>query len=451
MTSIDDLRASLDGALLLPGDDGYTDAATTHYATGEPALVVVAASTADAVAAVRHATSNGLRLSVKGGGHGTSGASTNTGGVLLDLVRLDTVELVDETAPVDGGALVRIGGGATWGAIAEALSEHDLALTSGDTVSVGVGGLTLGGGIGWLVRKYGLALDSLVAAEVVTADGTVVTASESDHADLFWALRGGGGNFGVVTAFTFAAHPLAGIVSGTITLDPGHLAATLKGWRDVMRSAPEELNVTFAALPAFGPDNPPTVQLSICYGDTDRTAADAAIAPLLALPGVLSHDIKPMPYRDLLVENPGPPPGITIVDSNSFSDDFSDELIDRLVELHEALGGAVLMIRSLRGAFNRVPTDATAFAWRDAEVLLISAAFLPPDAPAGREDEIRASWRGLGKRVAGAYGNFTSKDDAQTLGVLYPPATRARLDEVKAKYDPDNVFHGNQSLVADAV
>ena len=293
MTSLDDFRATLDGALLLPGDDGYVAASTTHYATGEPALVVVASSTVDVVAAVRHASDHGLRLSVKGGGHGTSGASTNVGGLVLDLSRLDSVEVVDQDA-----ALVRIGGGATWGHIANALEAHGLALTSGDTVSVGVGGLTLGGGIGWLVRKYGLALDSLVAAEVVTANGDVITASESEHPDMFWALRGGGGNFGVVTAFTFEAHPLDGVISGTIDLDPSTLADTLKGWRDVMRSAPEELNVTFVALPSFGPDMPPVVQLGVCYGGTDTAAADAAIAPLLALPGVLKHEIAPKRYPD---------------------------------------------------------------------------------------------------------------------------------------------------------
>ena len=443
MTSLDELRAALDGALLLPGDDGYDTASTTHYATGEPALVVVAASTADAVAAVRYASDNALRLSVKSGGHGTSGASTNVGGLVLDLSRLDSVEVVDQDA-----ALVRIGGGATWGPIADALAEHGLALTSGDTVSVGVGGLTLGGGVGWLVRKYGLALDSLVAAEVVTANGEVVTASESEHPDLFWALRGGGGNIGVVTAFTFQAHPLDGVISGTIDLDPGTLADTLKGWRNVMRSAPEQLNVTFVALPSFGPDMPALVQLGVCYGGTDAAAADAAIAPLLALPGVLKHEISAMRYPDVLVENPGPPPGITIVDSNAFSNDFSDELIDALVSRHEALGGAVMMVRSLQGAFNRVAADATAFAWRDAEVLLISAAFLPPGSPADAETGIRASWAALGDRMVGAYGNFMAQDDEATLARIFPPSTRARLDEVKATYDPANLFRGNQSLVA---
>ena len=442
MTSLTDLRAALDGALLLPGDADYDAASSTHYATGSPVAVVVAGSTADAAAAVRHAAAAGLRLSVKGGGHGTSGASTNAGGLVLDLSRLDSVEVVDPAA-----ALVRIGGGATWGSVAEALATHGLALTSGDTVSVGVGGLTLGGGIGWLVRKYGLALDSLVAAEVVTANGDVVTASESEHPDLFWALRGGGGNFGVVTQFTFEAHPLEGVVSGTIDLDPATLAQTLRRWRDVMRSAPEELNVTFAALPSFGPDAPPVVQLGVCFGGADPVAADAAIAPLLALPGVLGHDIKPMAYREVLVENPGPPPGITIVDSNAFANDFSDELIDQLVGIHSGPTGGVLMIRSLRGAFNRVPSDATAFAWRDAEVLIIAVGFVPPGAPDDTAAAIRASWSALGDRVTGMYGNFSSQDDEAALERMYPPATRARLEAVKAQVDPGNLFHGNQSLV----
>jgi FAD/FMN-containing dehydrogenase len=367
--------------------------------------------------------------------------ATNEGGVVIDLSSLHEVEVLD-------GGIVRIGGGAIWGDVAAALQPHDLALTSGDTTTVGVGGLTLGGGIGWLVRQYGLALDNLVSAEVVTATGELLHASADSEPELFWALRGGGGNFGVVTTFTFQAHPLKGVFSGSIVFGDEELETTLTGYRDVMRSAPEQLNATFVVFPSFGPEMPGGTSILVVYAGDDEQSATAAIEPLLRLKGVVSSDIKPMAYVDVLDEpmHPdGPPP--TIVDNNGFTPELTDEAISTLASVHRGLGGAVLMIRSLGGALNRVDRDATAFGWRDSEFLLISAAFLPPGAPAEDIQRIRDLWAAMAPFVSGSYGNFMSGWDDATIAVMFPPETRAKLESIKHRYDPQNLFRRNQNIV----
>ncbi|GAB2459191.1 FAD/FMN-containing dehydrogenase [Conyzicola lurida] len=420
------------------GDAEYDRASETWTRTGHPAVVVQPRSAHETAAAVAFARDNGLVLSVRSGGHSGSGHSTNDGGLVIDLSRLAEVEVLDDD-------LVRIGGGARWGAVAETLRSYDLALTSGDTASVGVGGLTLGGGIGWLVRQFGLAIDSLVEAEVVTSNGDILTANATDHADLFWALRGGGGNFGVVTSFIFRAHPLEGVHFGAIPVEHNSIGGLLRAWRDVMRAAPEELNSTFLAMPAMG-DMPAGAQVLVCYAGTDDAAATAAIAPLLAIDGVTGSSVERMSYADVLGEPPHPPEGIRVANNNGFAADFDDDAVAALARVFENLAGSVLMIRYLRGAFNRVEPDATALAYRDSEVLVISAAFFPPDAPDEAVAAYNAEWATLLPHVQGLYGNFSAlaSDEATTL--MYPPETLRRLREVKAGYDPGNLFDQNHNV-----
>ncbi|HEY8589006.1 MAG TPA: FAD-binding oxidoreductase, partial [Naasia sp.] len=393
------LRKASRYTVLAPGDEAYEELRPAYAAAGEPAGIVRPRSAEEVSELVRFASAAGLPVSVRSGGHGAA-AFANPGGLVIDLGELAAIE-------ADADGLVRIGGGATWGAVADRLAAAGLGLTSGDTRSVGVGGLTLGGGIGWLVRKHGLALDSLVAAQVVLADGRIVDASAAEHADLFWALRGGGGNFGVVTRFTFQAHSLPGVVFGTFAFALESLPAVLRGWRDVLRQAPEELTVTLMAMPAFG-EAPPSVQLLGCWAGTDVEAAEAAMAPLQALPGLLSAEVAPASYPDLLEDPPPPPPGpVTMVDANGFVRDLSDELLDEVVTVHGRIAAPVLMLRSLGGAFGRIPADATAFAHRDAEALLILIAILPPDAEPATVQETRRLWEPIAPHVAGAYGNFS--------------------------------------------
>ncbi|MGY4858440.1 FAD-binding oxidoreductase [Cryobacterium sp. AP23] len=426
------------GVILEPGSEDYVTAATAYGVLGSPALVARPTNAADVAAAIGYATARGLPISVRSGGH--TPFSTNDGGMVLDLRAIHDVEVL-------GDDLVRVGGGAVWGDVARALQPHGLALSSGDTYSVGVGGLTLGGGIGWMVRQHGLAFDSLREAEVVLPSGEIVTASEAAEPDLFWALRGGGGNFGVVTRFTFQAHPLPGVVAGEIDVDPARLADTLRGWRDVMRSAPEELNSTVIAMPAFGPGMPATTQVLVCFGGDDVDEAMAAIKPLLDLPGVTGNDVAPKPYVDVLEEPPPLPAEMRMVDHNGFARDVDDGLITRLTTAHAAFGAAVLMVRYLRGAFNRVPADATAVAYRDAEAFVVSAAFLPPDAPDEAEQRIQEGWAAVEEDVTGAYGNFSPHPDPEVLTRMYPPATVERLRAAKRRYDPENVLAYNHNIV----
>lgn len=347
------------------------------------------------------------------------------------------------------GTLVTVGSGATWGAVAEALREHDLALSSGDTSSVGVGGLTLGGGVGWIVRKYGLALDSVRSARIVTANGDLVTANAIENPDLYWAIRGGGGNFGVVVEFEFEAHPLSGVVHGVIPVQTDDLAAFLRGYRDVMRNSALELNATFMLMPEM-PGMVGGAQLHVVWAGDNEAEAQAAIAPLLALPGVSGSDIQPKAYRDVL-EDPHPPePGEggmpVIVGNNGWVPDFSDEAAAAVAALAERMQNPVVMIRYLRGAFNDVPADATAFAWRDAETLVIAFDFLPPDATADAIEAVDAAWALVAPFTKGTYGNFVSDAGEKAVGLMYPPATRARLAAIKRTWDPSNLFNQNQNI-----
>lgn len=441
-----DLAQSVAGRVVLPSDPEY-EAASAVYGTvygqvSEPAVVVQVSDTGDVGVAIAFARSHGLELSVRSGGHSGSGFSTNVGGLVIDLRRLNQIEVVDRDRH-----LVRIGAGAVWGDVATALGAEGLALTSGDTVSVGVGGLGLGGGFGWMVRKFGLTIDSLEEASVITAGSEQVRASADENPDLFWALRGGGGNFGVVTSFTFRAQPLTGVVAGTLAFPGGDLGELLTGWRDIMRAAPEELNTTFLSMPDF-PGMPGGVQILVCYAGADVAAAEVAIAPLRTLPGLGSDDISVRAYADML-EEAHPPAGMTIVGHNAFARELSDDALAALVAMYTEVGGSVLMIRSLSGAFNRVPNDATAFAFRDSEVLLISAAFLPPDAPPSAAQRINQLWSTLEPYLQGTYAGFSTASNGEDPALLYPPDTLARLVTLKRKYDPENLFRRNHNIAPD--
>jgi len=426
------------GTILVPGSDEYLMAATAYGKVGRPVLAVRPTDAADVATAIAYAKAEGLVLSVRSGGH--SPLNTNDGGMVLDLSRIRDVEVL-------GDNRVRLGSGATWGNVAQALQAYDLAVSSGDTYTVGVGGLTLGGGIGWLVRQHGLALDSLLEAEVVLPNGHIVTANTSQEPELFWALRGGGGNFGVVTRFTFQAYPLRGVVAGTITQQPAHLADTLRRWRDVLRGSSELLNSTVYATPEFGPELPAETKVLVCYGAADLDEAMAEIRPLLALPGVTGHDVELKLFVEVFDEPSAPPGSIRIVDRNGFAHDFDDELIDRIAAVNAALNSAVLMVRYVRGALNRVPVDATAFAHRDGEVFVSSAAFLPLEAPAEDEQRILDGWSVVAERLTGTYGNFNLHLYPDVLSLMYPPATTQRLRAAKRHYDPENVLAHNLNIV----
>lgn len=438
---VTDLKSQITGEVVLPDSPQYDTLRNVFNQTGSPAIIVRVKTNDDVAAAIHYARENNLTLSVRSGGHSPNGSSTNVGGLVIDLSHFNAVEVIDSARH-----LVRIGSGAKWGAAAEALAAHGLAISSGDTKSVGVGGLTLGGGIGWMVRKHGLTIDSLEAAEIVTADGRTLRVSAQEHPDLFWALRGGGGNFGVVTSFEFRAQPIKEVFGGLVTYDIGELSGVLTKWADYMRTAPEELSTTFVIFPGFGQQMPAQVMLYLCYGGDDETAANAAIKPLLELGKLVHQEIKKEPYYKML-EEPMAPAGIKAVSENGFVKTLNKEVIEALSTNYGKPGTGIVQLRSLGGAVARVSADATAFAHRNYEAMIVGAALVPVDMPKEQVSNVmNQAWNPVKPFVSGAYINFMSALGEQSTAAAYPSATYARLASVKAAYDPDNVFNQNLNI-----
>jgi FAD/FMN-containing dehydrogenase len=436
--SVQDRGTGLAGEVLTPGQDGYDEAATTLFAVGTPEVVVRPRDAAGVAAALRHATRAGLTVSVRSGGHSMAGLSTHSDGMVIDLVRINHVEVADTAS-----RRVRIGAGATWGAVAAVLQPHGLGLTAGDTRDVGVGGLTLGGGIGWMARRYGLTIDSLIGADLVTADGQLLHASADRHADLFWALRGGGGNFGVVVSFHFIAQPVTSVHFGAIGYHPGDLPRLIGGWRDLMRASDENLTTTIALTPPmFG--HPASATLLWCCASPDGDAAARALGPFHRIGPVTSDEVRAMPYAEVL-EDARRPGAVRIEFRNTLIPDLGDELI-AAIEAFFGAHRAALTLRSLGGAVARVPADATAFAHRDTEVMLVASTFLPADATPEQAGDALARWAPLAAHGSGAYVNFLGSASDADVAAVYPPATYQRLAAVKRAYDPQNIFRRNHNI-----
>jgi FAD/FMN-containing dehydrogenase len=441
-SALESLRSTFGGDIIEPGGGEYESASRSVLASGSPAYVVRPKSVGDVQAGVRFVAAEGLVLSVRGGGHGFPGFGTNDGGVVIDLGNLATVEIID-----DEHHLVRIGGGATWGQVADALAPHGLAISSGDTRSVGVGGLTLTGGIGWKVRKYGLALDNLVAAEVVTANGDVVRANADENPELFWAIRGGGGNFGIVTAFDFAAHRTTDVFFGKIAFPAAETAAVLQGWAEYVRTAPEELTfIANLANPfAGGPQAP--VEIHVAYDGDDPELAAQALDPIRRLGTVIDDDVALRPYADTLVEGMVPPPGIKVATRSAFVDKESvAEVLRILAEVGASQGSPAIAVRSVGGAVCRVADDATAYAHRQAELMFATVTAGPQPVVEAARPALEAIWARLAPHVSGAYANFLSSDTEEDVAAIYPPETYQRLTAVKRRYDAGNLFSRNHNV-----
>ena len=441
-SALETLRRDFGGDIIEPGAAEYESASRSRLASGSPAHVLRPKSVGDVQAGVRFAASTGLVLSVRGGGHGFAGFGTNDGGVVIDLSRLASVEIID-TEP----HLVRIGGGATWGQVAAVLAPHGLAISSGDTKSVGVGGLTLTGGIGWKVRKYGLALDNVAAAELVTASGQAVHASAEENPDLFWAIRGGGGNFGIVTAFEFVAHPTTDVFYGKIAFPASQAAAVLPGWADYLRAAPEELtSVAEVANPfAGGPEAP--VGIHVAFDGDDPQLAARAIDPIRGLGTVTGDDIALQPYADTLADGAAPPPGIQFVLRSAFAGQESvPEVLQILAEVRASHRSPVITVRSVGGAVSRVPDDATAYAHRQAELMVVTTLAGPAPAVEAARPALDTIWDRLAPHVDGAYANFLASATEDDVAAIYPTQTRRRLAAVKRRYDPGNLFARNHNI-----
>jgi FAD/FMN-containing dehydrogenase len=447
--------AGFQGQILVPGDPDYDEARALFNGMVDrrPERIVRCLSPGDVVAALAMAREAGLPVSVYGGGHGVTGSAVVDGGICIDLRPIDHV-VVD---PVE--RTVRVGGGATWAPVDAATQEHGLAVTGGRVSHTGVGGLALGSGSGWLERKLGFTCDNMLSAEVVTADGRVVTASARENPDLFWALRGGGGNFGVVTEFTFRLHPVGPIVLGGMLMYPAAMARDLvRNWRDYMLGAPDEVGsgVAFITAPPldFVPEpvrGQPVVGVVVCYAG-DPEEGRRVMAPILEWGPPAINLVQPMPYvavQQLIDE--GNAHGKRNYWSAEFLTGLPDEAVDAWVEnaTRPISPFSQALILAGGGAIARVPEDATAFGQRTSpfNIHLLGMWERPED------DEANiAHTRGLAAAMkpwttGRVYLNFIGDEGRGRVEAAFGPEKYARLQQLKRIWDPENVFRHNQNII----
>lgn len=435
MSFVTELSERMPRLVHAPGTPEYEAGAHVFAGQGTPDAVVRPTSAAEVAEAVRAAVAAGVPITVRAGGHGSDPA---TAGLVIDLSGLAAIELADD-------GLVRIGPGAQWGDVAATLAPHGLGVTSGDTRDVGVGGLALGGGIGWLVRAHGLTIDILREVEFVTASGDVITLDSEHHPDLFWAVRGGGGNFGIATRFTFQAAPVDGLVGGHVMFDQSGTRAVLGAWRDVMRDGPDELNSTLLVMPPLMPEMPAGPQLLVALQGSEEELR-RLLEPLLSLPSVTDIALGPVDYPDLLEDGPPGKPPFEMVGGNGFVPDLSDAALDAFMSTLDHDLPTMLLLRGLGGAFSRVAADATAVAQRDGEALFAVNRFVP--AGAG-PDVFTAAHDGVAAAMAftnGCYSNFTPEFGEDIVTEIYPPDTLARLRAIKREVDPGDVFRPSHHI-----
>jgi UDP-N-acetylenolpyruvoylglucosamine reductase len=448
--SVKELRSRVRGPIVQPGDADYDEARKVYNAMHDrrPALIVRATGVADVIAAVTFAAHHGAVLAVRGGGHSVAGHSICDDGVVVDLRGLRGLRVDPERRTV------RAEGGCTWGDLNHATHAFGLATTGGIVSTTGIAGLTLGGGLGYLARRHGLTCDNLVSADVVTADGSFVTCSDERERDLFWAIRGGGGNFGVVTSFEYRLHPVADIFGGP-TFYPLD-GDVLRSYRDLVAEAPEALGALFGLtlgpplpfLPERWHGRPVAVVLTCWSGSADQD--DRVRARLASLGPVLGQHVGRMPYPvintlfdDLL------PAGLHHYWKGTFATDLPDGAIEVHVEYAARIPclQTATLVFPIDGACHRVPPEATAFAYRDATF----ATALGPSWPVPADTEPNIAWgRAYYEALRpysedGGYVNFMSADDQYRVRADYG-RNYARLVEIKRRYDAKNLFHLNQNI-----
>ncbi len=451
----DELTATLRGRLVTPSDPDYDEVRAVYNGMIDrrPAAIVQCRDAADVSSAVRFAQRHGIEIAVRGGGHNAGGLGVWDDALVVDLSAMRSVRVDPERRTV------RADGGCVWADVDHATVAFGLATPCGFIASTGVGGLTLGGGVGYLTRRYGLTVDNLLSADVVLADGNLVTASESEHADLFWALRGGGGNFGVVTSFEFRCHPIGEegvVIAGPVLYDLADTGAVMRWYRDLLPSLPEELNGWIGVLTI--PPAPPFPEelwgrkacgIVWCYtGPHDR--ADEVLEAVRSFGNPLVVGLQEMPFTAL---------------QSAFDDlypaglqwywraDFFEEISDEAIAVHERYAAALptghstMHLYPIDGAAARVPADATAFAYRSGGWAGVIVG-VDPD-PANKElisTWAKEYWEALHPTSAGgAYVNFMMDEGEDRVRAAYRD-NYPRLARVKAAYDPGNVFHVNQNI-----
>ncbi|MFI7589913.1 FAD-binding oxidoreductase [Spongisporangium articulatum] len=451
MTHLDDvtrlLAPALGERLLTPERTGFDELSAPALAAPgvRPAVLARPRDTAEVASVVRAAAETGAPLAVRSGGHSYARFGTADAGLVLDVRLLDHVEVSPATR------VATAGGGVPAGAYTAAAAEHGLATGFGDTSTVGVSGITLGGGIGYLSRRDGLTVDNLLAAEVVLADGRTVRADEHEHPELFWALRGGGGNFGVVTHLELRLHPTPTVTGGALAFEPR--PETVEALVSAARVAPDELslmvNVMKAPPAPFLPaerHGTPIVVALVCHSGRPEDA-DAALAPLRAAGPLLADVVRPQPYPGLLrAEEPGLQASIR----TGFADTFDAARAARAIELVGSAPTpvAVVNLRPMGGAISRIPPEATAFAHRGHALMeSVSAVDLPGRDPAPVRDWVAGAAEALTVGRGPGYVNFLEQTGPDVVHRAYPDATLRRLAAVKAAYDPQNLFRANHTVL----
>ncbi|HUF33085.1 MAG TPA: FAD-binding oxidoreductase [Acidimicrobiales bacterium] len=443
--ALNEVRSSFSGELLQAGDTGYDDARQVHNGVIDkrPALIARCRTTADVADAVRLARQADAEIAVRGGGHNVAGRACTDGGVMIDLAPMRGIYVDPKRRTV------RAQGGTTWGEYNRAAAVHGLATTGGVISTTGVAGLTLGGGIGWLMGKHGLSIDNLLAVELVSAEGEVLTVSEDEHPDLFWALRGGGGNFGVAASLEFAAHPLTTVLGGIVAHPLASATEVLRYYREFVEGAPDEVTAFAGLVHAPDGSGDKIVGIPLCHcGPLDQAERD--LAPLRSFGPPAIDLVQPMPYpvvNTLLDE--GFPKGARNYWKSAFLSELTDEtvgiLVDAFARTPSAMSGMV--IEYFHGEAVRVPPTATAFPHRQAGYnLVIAGEWLDP-----AEDDANIAWvRELFAALAPftadrTYVNYMDADESERVRAAYGP-NWDRLVEVKRQYDPNNVFRLNQNI-----
>ena len=441
-------RNSLKGQVITAKDDQYDRARTVFYGgiDRRPAMIVRAAAAADVATVISLARETGLELAVRSGGHSVAGHSVSDGGIVLDLSEMRGLEIDpgQRTAWVESGL--------TAGEYTNAAATYGLATGFGDTGSVGIGGITLGGGVGYLVRKYGLTIDDLLAAEIITADGQIRHLDADTHPDLFWAIRGGGGNFGVVTRFQFRLHEVKTVVGGMLILPA--TPDVIAGFLAEAAAAPDELsgiaNIMTAPpmpfLPAEVHGKLIVMAMLVYAGDTE--AGERVITPFRALAKPLADMIRPMPYPEIYPPDEAgyhPVAAARTMFLDTVDRSVAETILDHIQASTAMM--AVTQLRVLGGAMARVPVDATAFAHRHSRIMAnLAALYAQPE-----EKDVHEAWMSrfaaaIQQSDTGAYANFLGDEGEARVRVAYPGATWDRLAAIKAQYDPTNLFRLNQNI-----
>jgi len=446
--SIPDLRAAVTGLVIAPDDADY-DAARTVFVGGvdrRPAVIVRVADAADVAHVIGVARETRLELAVRSGGHGNNGIGVSEGGIVIDLRDIRALDVDVDRRTAWAGA------GLTAAEYSAAAGAHGLATGFGDTGSVGLGGITTGGGIGYLVRKFGMTIDALLAADVVTANGEVLRVDAEHHPDLFWAIRGGGGNFGVVTRFQFRLDEVPQIVGGMLVLPA--TPETIAGFVSASEAAPDELTTIGNVMPTppmpFVPEEHHgklAILALMCYaGDAD--AGQKAMAPFRALAEPIADMVHPSPYPEIYP--PDSDEYHPLAAGRTMFVDRVDRDVAETILMHiKASSGlmAVAQLRVLGGAMARVPADATAFAHRTSRILVnLAAIYESPNDKATHQTWVANFADALRQGDHGAYVNFVGDEGDAGVHAAYPDATWRRLAEIKRRYDPENLFRLNQNI-----